>query len=264
MPREAVTSFTLRVGARSDRGLVRPLNEDSLLLGDGIFGVCDGMGGHEAGEVASRMCAHILKEAYDDAAHRPTSALVASYLRSADDAIRTAIHARGGTTVSGLALVTTDAETAATGADSTAGEADLQWCVFNVGDSRTYRVTPSGALAQITRDHSQVQELVALGQLTQEQAAVHPRRHVITRALGAGDAAEADLWNLPVVAGERFLVCSDGLSGEVHEETIAEVLSQHADPQQAADRLILLAIESGGRDNISVVVVDVLEDSTAD
>ena len=241
-----MTSFSLRVGSRSDRGLVRPLNEDSLLVADGIFAVCDGMGGHEAGEVASRMCTQILGDGYADLQRSATQADVEALLANADQEIREAIGARGGTTATGLALV-----------KDPATEDGVQWCIFNVGDSRTYVLESSTNFVQLTRDHSQVQELVALGQLTPEQAAVHPRRHVITRALGAGQADAADTWTRPVSVGERFLVCSDGLHGEVHSETIADVLRDVTDPQRAADRLVQLGIESGGRDNVSVIVLDV-------
>lgn len=246
MPPETVSKYAVRVGFRTDRGLVRPLNEDSLLVDDGIFAVCDGMGGHEAGEVASLMCARILGAGYRDEPDGVSSQKLAEILDTADSEIRTAIGGRGGTTVTGLALIDDGAE----------GDG-IQWCVFNVGDSRTYVMSEGKPLTQITRDHSQVQELVEMGQLTQEQADVHPRRHVITRALGTGDTTEADMWLRPVTGGERYLVCSDGLSGEVHGETINEVLSVIPDPQTAADRLIQLAIESGGRDNVSVIVLDV-------
>lgn len=246
MSTESETSFSLRVGSRSDRGLVRPLNEDALLVADGIYAVCDGMGGHEAGEVASRMCAQILGDGYQDLSGAATQADVAALLDAADQQIRAAIGARGGTTATGLALVRNSESSDAT-----------NWCVFNVGDSRTYLFDSEQNLMQLTQDHSQVQELVALGQLTPEQAAVHPRRHVITRALGAGQGNAADTWVRPVKVADRFLVCSDGLSGEVHEETIADVLRDFEDPQLAADRLVQLAIESGGRDNATVIVLDV-------
>ncbi|MDQ4045861.1 MAG: SpoIIE family protein phosphatase, partial [Actinomycetota bacterium] len=105
-------------------------------------------------------------------------------------------------------------------------------------------------------DHSEVQELVDSGEITAEQASVHPRRHVVTRALGAGDETEADYWLLPIEEGDRMMVCSDGLNGEVSDEQILDILSTVADPQEAVDELIQAALRGGGRDNITVIVVD--------
>ena len=127
--------------------------------------------------------------------------------------------------------------------------------VLNIGDSRTYRLS-QGKLSQVSVDHSEVQELVDAGQITQTQAAVHPRRHVVTRALGSGDEIEADYWLLPIEEGDRILVCSDGLNGELDDQHISNILRSHADPQAAVDELIQAALRSGGRDNVTCIVLD--------
>jgi protein phosphatase len=128
------------------------------------------------------------------------------------------------------------------------------WLVLNIGDSRTYRLS-RGSFSQVSVDHSAVQELVDAGQITPAQAAVHPRRHVVTRALGTGDETEADFWLLPIEEGDRMLVCSDGLNGELSDDQIAGILGSEADPQAAVDELIQAALRSGGRDNVTAIVI---------
>lgn len=236
-------AFRLDYGFATDRGLRRPLNEDALLADRHLFAVADGMGGHEAGEVASGICVATLAEGQDAAHGELTAADLQQCMQAADLAIRRAAGSRAGTTLTGAALVR---------------EAGVPyWLVFNVGDSRTYLLS-RGRLAQVTVDHSEVQELVDQGRITPEEAIFHPRRHVITRALGTGEDSEADFWLLPVRAADRLLICSDGLTGEVRDEDIAEVLTRHAAPQDAVDELVQAALKSGGRDNITVVVVDVV------
>jgi protein phosphatase len=162
-------------------------------------------------------------------------------LLKADAAIRDATGARAGTTLSGVVVVE---------------QMGLPyWLVMNIGDSRTYRLS-QGEFAQISVDHSEVQELVDSGDITSEQAAVHPRRHVVTRALGTGDETEADFWLLPIQEGDRIMVCSDGLNGELSDDHMFRILSTVAHPQDAVDALIQAALRSGGRDNVTVIVVD--------
>src|SRR6185312_126584 len=162
-------------------------------------------------------------------------------LRQADARIRELTDARAGTTVTGVVLVE---------------ERDVPyWLVFNVGDSRTYRLS-QGALEQISVDHSEVQELVDAGHITRGQALVHPRRHVVTRALGAGSDTEADYWLVPVKEGDRILVCSDGLTGELSDSQIHGIMSTLPNPQDAVDALIQSALRAGGRDNITAIVLD--------
>ncbi|WAP51113.1 protein phosphatase 2C domain-containing protein [Arthrobacter sp. ATA002] len=232
-------------GYASDRGLRRDQNEDSLIAADPVFAVADGMGGHEAGEVASSICVRTLGEAPFIGEHLPEvgSADLQLLLREADAGIRDATGGRAGTTLTGAVLVRSDS-----GRPS--------WLVFNVGDSRTYRLT-NGALEQITVDHSEVQELVNMGQITPDEALIHPRRHVVTRALGTGSDTGADYWLIPVEPGDRLLVCSDGLTGEVSDAQLQQILSSVANPQDACASMVEAALRSGGRDNITVLVVDV-------
>ncbi|MBO0908209.1 PP2C family protein-serine/threonine phosphatase [Arthrobacter sunyaminii] len=231
-------------GYASDRGLRREQNEDSLIAADPVFAVADGMGGHEAGEVASSICVRTLGEAAFVGEHLPKVGAdeLRALLREADTRIREATGGRAGTTVTGAVLVS--------------GDGVPCWLVFNVGDSRTYRLT-GGALEQITVDHSEVQELVDMGQITPDEALIHPRRHVVTRALGTGSDTQADYWLIPVEPGDRLLVCSDGLTGEVSDGQLQQILSSVANPQDACAAMVQAALRSGGRDNITVLVVDV-------
>lgn len=231
-------------GYASDRGLRREQNEDSLIAADPVFAVADGMGGHEAGEVASSICVRTLGDAPFVGQHLPEIGAddLRVLLRDADAGIREATGGRAGTTLTGAVLVR---------------EAGVPcWLVFNVGDSRTYRLT-GGVLEQITVDHSEVQELVDMGQITPDEALIHPRRHVVTRALGTGSDTEADYWLIPAEPGDRLLVCSDGLTGEVSDGQLEQILLSVDNPQDACASMVDAALRSGGRDNITVLVVDV-------
>jgi len=233
----------LRWGALSDCGPRRRLNEDSYLAGAPVFLVADGVGGHASGDVASRRAV---------AAFRPLlggdSVDLGSMERAFDDAVRAVaqIRVRGrapGTTLSGVAL--------------TIHDDDAYWLVLNIGDSRTYRHA-EGRLEQVSVDHSAVQELVDSGELTAVDAEQHPRRHVITRAIGAGSRGYPDFWLLPAFAGDRMLVCSDGLSRELAREEIERALCEEFAPQTAAERLVREALDRGARDNVTVVVIDAI------
>jgi protein phosphatase len=234
----------LTVGFGTDRGLRRELNEDSFLAQDPVFMVADGMGGHEAGEVASQLCVQTLREAamLAPGTHAATAQDIQHVIEDADWRIRDATGARAGTTLSGAVLIEISSVP--------------YWLVANVGDSRTYRLSQGGRLTQISVDHSEVRELVDAGQITAEEALTHPRRHVVTRALGTGEDAEADFWLLPVEDGDRLLVCSDGLTSELRDPEIHRLLASRAHPQDAVEALIDAAIHAGGRDNITVIVVD--------
>ena len=233
----------LNYGYGTDRGLRREMNEDSFIAADPVFAVADGMGGHEAGEVASGICVRTLAAIPELASggRDATAGVVQEYLLQADESIREATDSRAGTTLSGVVVVEQMGVP--------------YWLVLNIGDSRTYRLS-QGVLRQVSVDHSEVQELVDAGEISREEAAVHPRRHVVTRALGTGDEAEADYWLLPVEEGDRILVCSDGLNGELDDDQIGGILSSHADPQAAVDELIQAALRSGGRDNVTCIVLD--------
>lgn len=232
------------VGSATDVGCLRELNEDSVLARPDVFVVADGMGGHAAGEVASALALDALVPLVGREDLRPDDVLAA--LAAGNDAIlrrasEQAEIAGMGTTVTGICL-------GAVGGSQ-------HWFVFNVGDSRVYRYA-NGALVQVTVDHSEVEELVAAGRITSEQARRHPRRNVVTRSLGSDPAPTPDIWVLPAVPGERFLICSDGLTSEVLEPDIAGVLGRGQAPQDVADTLVAMALAAGGHDNVSVIVVD--------
>jgi protein phosphatase len=227
-------------GSATDRGRVRALNEDALLAHPPVFLVADGMGGHEAGDVASRLAVEEFARLAGLSTVDPSD--LHACFRSAAQRIRAAFERKeGGTTVSGVAL----------------GEHDgtAHWLVFNVGDSRVYRWA-DGELAQLTVDHSVVQELVDSGTLSREAAEQHPERHVLTRALGTGADPEPDYWMLPARPGDRLLVCSDGVTGELTPAEVAAVLAGAAGSGEAATELVRRAVEAGGRDNATAVVVD--------
>ncbi len=239
----AARAVKLRWGFGTDRGLVRENNEDALIALDPVFAVADGMGGHEAGEVASAICVRTLAGIAElpGGGRQASAGVVQQHLLTANARIREATGSRAGTTLAGLVAVERS------GAP--------HWLVLNIGDSRVYRFS-AGTLTQISVDHSAVQEMVDAGHLTPAQAAAHPRRNVVTRALGAGEEAAADFWLLPAAAGDRMLVCSDGLTGEVENEQIAAILAAEEDPQAAVDELIQAALRSGGRDNVTAIVID--------
>jgi PPM family protein phosphatase len=240
--------FRLNYGFGSHRGLRRQLNEDSLVVTGNLFAVADGMGGHEAGEVASRICVETLASGVKQVRDDLTAEQLQQLMVTSDDAIRRVADSRAGTTLAGVAIVRE--------------RQGLYWMVFNVGDSRVYRMS-EGEFSQVSVDHSEVQEMVDEGLLSRQEARHHPRRHVITRALGTGEASAADFWMLPVHDGDRLMVCSDGLTSEVDDDEILQELSAHPAPQDAVDALIRSALRSGGRDNITIIVVDV-EDTEAE
>jgi len=201
------------------------------------------MGGHAAGDVASGMIIDALRPLA--AGDVLTTRELTHVIRTANDAI----VARGfeqaptvgmGTTVTGVALVS--------------GTDTPLWAVFNVGDSRVYRFA-AGKLTQVTIDHSEVQELIDAGHLTADEARTDPRRHIVTRALGAVPAPPVDLWIVPPEPGELFLVCSDGLTEELTDPQIEKILAVAAAPGEAAAALVDEALQAGGRDNVTVVVV---------
>lgn len=230
---------------RSDVGRVRRLNEDSVLDGVRLWAVADGMGGHAAGDVASRIVIDNLRELDAHEGLRPAD--VVRRIHQANTAILAYgdanPEARGlGTTVTGVALVTV-------------GGVD-HWAVFNVGDSRVYRAV-GAKLARATIDHSETEELVLEGLITPEQARTHRARNIVTRSLGMGGEVQVDLWVLPQTPGERFLVCSDGLNSELDDAAIEDILATHPEPAPAAAALVEAAVARGGRDNVTAIVVNV-------
>jgi serine/threonine protein phosphatase PrpC len=226
----------------SDVGRVRELNEDSVLTKPeiGLWAVADGMGGYRGGDVASRAVVEALKalaptasaalflDAFEQKVVRVNSDLRALALARASEVV--------GTTL--VALLVHSEHFACV------------WC----GDSRAY-LRRGGAVSQISRDHSEVQELIDQGLLDEEKAKTWPRRNVVTRALGATDKPELDLVDGRIYSGDRFLLCSDGLTTHVAQDEIAAMLSI-AKPQSAVDHLLALTLDRGATDNISIVVVD--------
>jgi protein phosphatase len=238
---------SLRWGAATDVGRVRTNNEDSLLIEPPLFAVADGMGGAAAGEVASAIAVATVKAGFDSGHSRDS---LAEAVRNANDAIferaREDPSLRGmGTTLTAVALVHE--------------EDDDVLAVVNVGDSRAYRMR-DGELERITDDHSLVEEMVRSGRLSPDEAAVHPQRHIVTRALGVYPDVEVDCFGITPFTGDRYLLASDGLMDEVEDPDIASILRRHADPDDAARELVDLAKGHGGRDNVTVVIVDVVDD----
>lgn len=238
-------------GAASHVGMLRAQNEDAFLADDHVFAVADGMGGHNAGEVASALAISGLKQA------AATGFVSAESLVSAINNANNTIHEasggpseqRGmGTTLAALApLAATDNE-------------PQRMVVANVGDSRVY-LFRANELKQVSADHSYVQELLSEGLITAAEARLHPRRNIVTRALGIEGDVNADSWVLPMVSGDRYVLCSDGLVDEVEDEDITTILRTNPEPQSAANQLVAVANANGGRDNVTVVVVDIVDDA---
>jgi protein phosphatase len=235
-PVELTWGAATAVGQRDD-------NQDRYLAAPPVFAVADGMGGHVGGAAAAEAVVEALRSLTGSGT--TTVAAIRLALQRADGEIRAfqgPDKAGAGTTVAGLALV-----------DEGDGP---QWAVFHVGDSRVYR-WHEGRLELCTKDHSVVQELIDAGYISDESAGTHPQRHIITRALGVGPRPEADIVLLPVVPGERFLACSDGLTGEVSDGRIAELLSTGGATDALALTLTAEAEELGARDNVTVALVQV-------
>jgi len=231
-------------GSATDCGRVREVNEDAFLAVPPLFVVADGMGGHAAGEVASRLALAsfaALAEHGSISAQDALNAVAAGNQAILDSAAAHPEWAGMGTTIAGLALVRAGGEE--------------HWMVFNVGDSRVYRLA-GGQLTQLTVDHSEVEELVQQGVLRRDEALGYAGRNVITRSLGTAPAPFADSWIFPPVGGERFLVCSDGLTREIDDTEIEDCLRHVADPELAAAELVRRAVQAGGHDNVTVIVVD--------
>jgi len=233
-------------------GRVRQHNEDAAVADGTLFVVADGMGGHEAGEVASRIAVETLGRLAGRAGLQPRE--LVDQVTVANRAILTsaAQHPEQtgmATTLSGLAAVTVGGSE--------------HWAVFNIGDSRVYRLI-DGQLTQVSVDHSEVADLVRVGAITEDEARRHPARNIVTRCLGRDPLEPVDTWVFPPHPGERFLLCSDGLTNELDDVEIAEVLARDEDPQVVADTLVARAVAAGGHDNVTVVVVLVRGEPGAD
>ena len=242
-----MTVLEFRWGAATDVGRVRTNNEDSLITSDHLFAVADGMGGHQGGEVASDLALHTLEAMFTE----PTTEGLLEAARGANDAV--------------LERASTDSDLHGMGTTLVAiapmdGHDGVVW--VNVGDSRLYLLR-DGDLTQISEDHSLVQEAVRAGDLSPEEAQTHPQRNIVTRALGIDPNVTIDGDTIDSVPGDRYLLCSDGLYDYVDDARIAATLRRIEDPSETSRELVRLANEAGGRDNITVIIVDVEGDDSA-
>lgn len=228
-------------GSRTDIGCVRDQNEDSLFVNPPLYVVADGMGGHAAGEIASEIAVRTISELAPDTAD--TEALSKAVEQANRNIINAPLSGKGregmGTTCTAAVL------------DGT------HLAIAQVGDSRAY-LLHNGRLSQITRDHSLVANMVEAGQLTPDEARIHPNRSVITRALGNDPATTPDLYEISVEEGDRLLLCTDGLSSMLEDDEIQAVMNRISDPQQCASMLVNGALVAGGLDNITVIIVNIV------
>ncbi|MEU0136496.1 Stp1/IreP family PP2C-type Ser/Thr phosphatase [Streptomyces sp. NPDC006296] len=238
-------SLSLRFAAGSHKGMIREGNEDSGYAGPRLLAIADGMGGQAAGEVASSEVISTLVQLDDDVPGSDILTSLGTAVQRANDQLRV--------------MVEEDPQLEGMGTTLTA----LLWTgqrlgLVHVGDSRAYLLR-DGVLTQITQDHTWVQRLVDEGRITEEEATTHPQRSLLMRALGSGDHVEPDLSVREVRAGDRYLICSDGLSGVVSHQTMEETLASYQGPQETIQDLIQLALRGGGPDNITCIVADVLD-----
>lgn len=243
--------LTLRYAAKSDVGMVRSSNEDSGFAGRTLLAIADGMGGHAAGELASSTAIATLAELDSE------SLDTGDILTALDDSIVTAAERISD-------FVAADPSRAGMGTTITA----IAWrsgriAVIHVGDSRAYLLR-EGILSQITKDHTYVQSLIDAGKITQEEARVHPRRSLILRAIDGNQVPERDLSVREAQLGDRYLLCSDGLSGVLSDDEIAEILKTITDPTAAVTALVDRALDGGAPDNVTVVLADVVTTTEAD
>lgn len=238
-------SLSLRFAAGSHKGMIREGNEDSGYAGPRLLAIADGMGGQAAGEVASSEVISTLVQLDDDVPGSDILTSLGTAVQQANDQLRV--------------MVEEDPQLEGMGTTLTA----LLWTgrrlgLVHVGDSRAYLLR-DGVLTQITQDHTWVQRLVDEGRITEEEATTHPQRSLLMRALGSGDHVEPDLSIREVRSGDRYLICSDGLSGVVSHQTMEETLASYQGPQETIQELIQLALRGGGPDNITCIVADVLD-----
>ncbi|WP_295012430.1 PP2C family serine/threonine-protein phosphatase [uncultured Microbacterium sp.] len=233
----------LRWAGATDTGRRRENNQDSFLAQFPLFVVADGMGGHAGGEIASQRTIARLEEAV--AAGAVTAETIEAALIAAVDDITAHPETTDegtGTTLTGVFFALVDG--------------DARWVSLNIGDSRVYLLR-DGALSQITTDHSVVQELITAGRLSPEEAEGHPYSNVITRAVGVSEALPPDYRELSVQDGDRFVICSDGLTKELTDYGIQHFLGLHPTADAAADAMMSAALENGGRDNVTLIVIDI-------
>ena len=254
-----INDVELHYGAATDVGLVREVNEDAFLADPPVFVVADGMGGHDRGDVASRIVVEefgrLAADGYDPV--KGAEAVAATFSIVQDRILAYDEEQRAGGAGS-----TFSAGTTAVVAVLVEDEGSPRWLLANVGDSRIYRLIGRD-LDQVSTDHSLVQELLEAGRIGADAMAQHPGRNVITRALGGaglpgGVSGEADYFLLPLAGAERLLLCSDGVNAMIDDVQIAAILNTHEDPRDAADGLVAAAVSAGGHDNATAVVIDVV------
>jgi protein phosphatase len=235
----------------TDTGLVRQSNQDAVYVDDSLAIVADGMGGHAAGEVASEMTIEMLRSGFveNQTVEGLYNAINAANITVLNDARDNPNHFGMGTTVIALGLTVDD-------------EGVTSPTLCHVGDSRAYQLR-DGALRQLTDDHSVAEEWVRMGRLTPEEAAVHPRRHQLTRGVGVEETIAVDVMSLHAAAGDRILLCSDGLSNELDGDTLARLSSAPFSLEEGVVQLVEAAKEAGGRDNITAVLIEFDEVSVA-
>src|SRR5215470_5753467 len=241
-------TLALRYAVRSDVGLLREGNEDSAYAGPHLLAVADGMGGHAAGEVASAATISTIatldaEQLGPDLVNALAGAVASANMRLQELIISDPSIEGMGTTLTALLW------------------SDGQAALCHIGDSRAYLLR-SGQFYQITHDHTLVQSLVDEGKITEDDVAAHPHRALLVRALDGRTMADPDLSAHETMAGDRYLLCSDGLSGVVTEQTLHQTLSSVWDPEKAALQLVELAIRGGGPDNITCIVADVVDTQT--
>lgn len=245
------TETAIDFSASTHTGSVRAVNEDSLVAEFPLFLVADGMGGHDRGDQASQTVAAVMS----DRLIRPELPTIGDVLEAIgvanDEVIALTAGTPGagisGTTLAGVAFVLNEDRLSA------------HWMAFNIGDSRIY-AWDGRTLEQLSVDHSAVQELVDAGTITGEAARVHPDRNIITRAVGARADVDADVWLLPASGAHSFVICSDGLTKELDDREIADIVAANGSsvaPASIADELVAAAVHAGGRDNVTVVVIGV-------
>ncbi len=241
-------ALALRYSARSDVGLLREINEDSGYAGPRLLVIADGVGGHAAGEVASTVAVGVLSGLDEDSPGGDLLEALSGAIHTANNHLRD--------------MVSGDPELAGMGTTVTAMlRAGGRFGLVHIGDSRGYLLR-DGTLQQITKDHTFVQSLLDEGRITAEEADHHPQRNVITNALDGREDIELDLSVRETRPGDRYLLCSDGLSGVVSEDTIRDTLAAEASTDVAVERLVELALKGGGPDNITAIVADVVEVET--
>ncbi|WP_051973587.1 protein phosphatase 2C domain-containing protein [Cryobacterium sp. MLB-32] len=242
MPEPIPSPITVAFGADTNVGHRRTTNQDALLAHGSVFVVADGMGGHVDGDYASATVVNT----FDALTNQSTVTLAQLQATFAESVLAVAALPVGGGAGAGTTL---------TGVMITEVRNRVCWLVLNIGDSRCYLLR-AGVLRQITVDHSVVQQQLDAGEITAAQAAVSPQRNIVTRSIGAGSHTEPDYWVVAARVGDRLLVCSDGLTNELSHAHIALVLLAESNPQAAARRLVSQALLHGGRDNVTVIVVD--------